>query len=197
MLKSNQFLYEKAQAVLRSYADVPREEWKKLNEISKIMRLSKGELFLRTGTIPDKIALIVSGIFRVFFISEDGSEKTLAFRDEGRILSGYSGLFRNREARYNIQALENAVLFYTRVNDYQNLINGAECWRIINTKYLELIYSEKEEREKGLLSDNAEIRYKNLLAKFPDIEKRVKQYHIASYLGISPVSLCRIKRMKK
>ena len=190
-------LSKKMLAVLESYAPVPRSEWEKVYRLHKRINLKRDEYFLREGDVPDRIAMIVSGMFRVFFTSEDGEERTLVFRNAGRLLSGFNSYSVTGESWYSIQAIENSTLSCIMLSDYQKLQEEHGCWRAIYTRYLESIYSEKELRERDFLSLDAETRYENLLSLYPGIETRVRQYHIASFLGISPVSLSRIRKNRK
>jgi CRP-like cAMP-binding protein len=185
---------ESIYALLSTFAEIPEEEWERLRSALKPLQLHKHEYFIRSGRIPDKMAFILSGIFRVFYLTETGDEKILVFREEGRILSAFSPFLKNESSWYNIQALENADLLYLHLNDYKNILNSHQCWQTVNAKYVEKLFIEKEEREREFLSADAETRYKNFLLKYPAIEERVHQYHIASYLGVTPVTLSRIRK---
>jgi len=177
--------------------DVSEEAWNDIISKSKYLDINKNDFFIQAGMIPDKIAFILSGLFRVFYITEDGNEKTLVFREEGRILSAFSAYVANESSWYSIQALENSILSYISFNDYKEIIENYQCWQIIKSKYLEMLFIEKEKRESELLSDDAYTRYKKFKLKYPNLEDRVNQYHIASYLGITPVALSRIKNKNK
>jgi CRP-like cAMP-binding protein len=183
---------------LSSFVDIPQNELDKGLERLKHLHLNKYDYFIKTGDIPDKMAFIAKGIFRVFYITEKGDEKILVFREEGRMLSAFSAFLENKESWFNIQALEESDLLYISFLDYKKHLNEDPCWQIINSKYVEMIFIEKEKRESEFLSDNPETRYIKFIQKYPGIEKRIRQYHIASYLGITPVALSRIrKRIQK
>ena len=179
---------------LIAFGEIPESELKKGLVYLKHLHLLKNEYFIKAGDIPDKMAFIASGIFRVFYITENGDEKTLVFREEGRMLSAYSSFLENKTAWFYIQALEESDLLYLSFNDYQKIMKGHQCWRDINAKYTEMLFIEKEKRESEFLSDDAKTRYEKFIIKYPGIENRINQYHIASYLGITPVALSRIKR---
>jgi len=67
------------------------------------------------------------------------------------------------------------------------------CWQEVAARYAEMLFAEKERREREFLSDDAATRYRTFLADSPDLESRLPQYFIASYLGITPVALSRIR----
>ena len=184
-------------SVLSNFAEIPPEEWEKGISKGRYLHLKKNEYFVKEGSIPDKMAFIVSGIFRVFYITEAGEEKILVFRAEGRLLSAFSAFLENQSSWFNIQALEDADLLYIGLDDYKKFLSSNNCWQIISAKYMEMIFIEKEKREREFLSDDAETRYRNFIIKYPNIENRIHQYHVASYLGITPVTLSRIRNKIK
>jgi CRP-like cAMP-binding protein len=197
MKKIEQRWLDMVYSVLSKFAEIPPEEWEKGISKSRHLHLKKDEYFVRAGSIPDKMAFIISGIFRVFYITEAGEEKILVFRAEGRMLSAFSAFLENQSSWFYIQALEDADLLYIGFDDYKKFLSGNKCWQTINAKYVEMLFVEKENREREFLSDYAETRYKNFIIKYPDIENRIRQYHIASYLGITPVALSRIRKKMK
>ena len=180
-------------ATLGSFAEIPDEEAEKAILHLRHLHLKKNEYFIRAGSVPDKMAYIVCGIFRVFFVTESGEEKVLAIRGEGRMLSAFSAILEHTPSWYDIQALEDSDLLYISLDQYAKRLQGHTCWRVINAKYAQMLFVEKERRESEFLSDNAETRYKKFRERFPDVEGRIRQYHIASYLGMTPVALSSIR----
>ena len=180
-------------STLRKYGDIPLSEWKKIAHLLKPLHLEKNEYFIRQGANPDRLALIVSGLFRVFCVTEAGDEKTLSFRKKGQFLAAYSPFIENRETWYSIQALESSELIYFFLEDHKKLLLEHPCWEKIVKEYIVKLYIEKEDRERSFLTEDAKTRYLSFIDSFPTLEQRVSQFHIASYLGISPVSLSRIR----
>jgi len=179
---------------LSAFAEIPEEEWEKARSSFRHMHVKKGEYFIRSGALPDKMACIVSGIFRIFYTSPAGEERTLAIRSEGRMLSAFSAFLEHTPSWYDIQALEDSDLLYVSLDQYAEGLKGHACWQVINAKYAQMLFVEKERRESEFLSDDAETRYKKFRERFPGVEDRIRQYHIASYLGITPVALSRIRK---
>jgi CRP-like cAMP-binding protein len=181
-------------AALSAFAEIPDEEWEKAASNLRHLHLKKGEYFIRAGAVPDKMACIVSGIFRIFYATSSGAERTLAIRGEGRMLSAFSAILEHTSSWYDIQALEDSDLLYVSLDQYMEGLKGHLCWQVINTKYAQMLFVEKERRESEFLLDNAETRYKKFRERFPGVEDRIRQYHVASYLGITPVALSRIRK---
>ncbi|HUJ70166.1 MAG TPA: Crp/Fnr family transcriptional regulator [Syntrophorhabdales bacterium] len=181
-------------AALSAFAEIPAEEWERACSSLRHLHLKKGEYFIRSGDVPDKMACIVSGIFRIFYTSPAGEERTLAIRSEGRMLSAFSAFLEHTLSWYDIQALEDSDLLYVSLDQYTEGLKGHVCWQAINARYAQMLFMEKERRESELLSDDAETRYRKFRERFPGVEDRIRQYHVASYLGITPVALSRIRK---
>ena len=178
---------------LQKYADVPQSEWQKILGMHRALHLEKQAFFLRQGDRAARLAFIVSGVFRIFCLTESGSEKTLAFRIPGQFLSAYTPYLEGREAWYSIQALTGADLFYLSLDDCERLLSGHPCWDKVVKEYIVTLFIEKEDRERSFLTEDARTRYLRFREKHPDLEKQIHQFYIASFLGISPVSLSRIR----
>ncbi|MEN6349758.1 MAG: Crp/Fnr family transcriptional regulator [Syntrophomonas sp.] len=172
---------------------VPEEEKKEIIKIFKPRKLNKKDLFIKEGDIPDCIAFNVSGLLRCYYIDINGNDVTKYFCFEGSMLS-YLGLVLRKESKYYIEALEDCLLLCADYNPFENLINNSYfALKIIKT-FLEQTLIYKEERESSFLLENATERYINLINAFPDIEERINLGYIASYLGVSQVSLSRIRK---
>lgn len=180
---------------LQALAPVPAEELAKLALIFRPAQLRAGQFFLRAGERPHHIGFLVTGLCRLFYSDEAGAEWTKAFCTEHSLVAAYSALLSNAPSRLFIQALEESTLLVADYGAYQTLATGHACWETINRKIAEALFIKKEQRESELLLDAAPIRYRKFLAEYPGLEARVKQYHIASYLGITPVSLSRIRSL--
>lgn len=178
---------------LAQFADIPGDEWNALKNRLARVTIPKGGHFLRAGDVPDKLSFVASGLFRVYFVTERGDERVMAFREEGRLISGFSPFPGQRTPNFGIQALEDSVLLQI-VLDPSAILGSADCWKEIYAKYMEMLFLEKEERERQFLSEDAETRYRAFRASHPGLEERVPQYEIASYLGITPVALSRIRQ---
>ena len=123
-------------STMREFADFPDEEWEKAITQFAHVRIPKDGFFLRAGDVPDKLAFIASGVFRVFFVTENGDERIHAFRDEGRLISAFSPFLTEKKSWYSIQALEDSDLLCTRI-DVGTWTAHAECWRTLYAKYMD------------------------------------------------------------
>lgn len=189
--------YQRLELVLRSLAEIPEDQLQRVRELFHPLTLQKGEHFIRAGDIPHQLGFVVSGVMRFYYLSLDGNELTKSFCAENEFVAAYSALLLNAPARFSIEALENATLLIMRFEVFQALCEQHSCWQIVRQKLTEHLYIKKEQRESELLLDDAQTRYLNFRRAYPTLEERVKQYHIASYLGITPVSLSRIRTQLK
>lgn len=173
--------------------DIPENEKVNLAKRLHGTKLYKTDYFITAGEQPYKVAYIADGLFRVYYSSDSGKENCLVFRERGRFLSAYNSLLDNTVSKCSFQALEDSVLLYISLDDYTQLLAGNECWRRVVSKYFQMLYIEKEEREVEFLSADARNRYKIFMTKYPELSKQISQYHVASYLGITPEALSRIR----
>jgi CRP-like cAMP-binding protein len=181
-------------AELSRYCDIPEVELQRAAGMSKLLRVKKNHHFINIGEIPDKMGYILTGIFRVYYITEEGVDRTLVFRNENNFLSAFSAFLEGTPSWYAIQALEDSVLSCITLQDYNRLMENNSCWNTLTRKYVEQLFIEKEKRERGFLSEDAATRYLTFLQRYPGIEERIPQYYIASYLGITPVALSRTRK---
>jgi CRP-like cAMP-binding protein len=177
--------------------NIPREELRRLLQRKRIITLEKGEYFLMAGDVPEYIGFVRSGLLRLFYIDMDGNEANKHFCVENTLAISYSGFLLREESKFFIQALEDTRLLAIDHQTYLDLLDGHVCWQIVARKLAELLFILKEKREGELLMHNAQERYEQFLRDYPDLERRLSQYHIASYLGITPESLSRIRSSMK
>jgi len=187
-------IYHRFINVLQSITPLPDHQMEKLVKIFRPSSLSVGQFFMQAGEIPTQIGFVVSGLMRLYYVNSAGVEFTKAFCPENHFVAAYSALLLNQPARFFIEALEDTSLLVADYQAYHQLCAEHDCWQTINHRLVEGLFIKKEKREAELLLDDATTRYQTFLAEYPDLENRVKQYHIASYLGISPVSLSRIRK---
>jgi CRP-like cAMP-binding protein len=167
------------------------EEFLLIGRIKSIVAL---DYFIRAGEVPTKIAFIGSGLFRYVYVNEKGDEFTKGIIMENFFLSSYSAMIMGKPSYFSIEALENSQVLEIIWKDFIQLIENDIYWVKFLLKFVEKGYMIKEKRERDLLLLDAETRYKNFLIEFPGMDQRIKQGIIASYLGVQPETLSRIRR---
>jgi len=143
--------------------------------------------------MPKTIGIVMSGILRLYYVDADGDEYSKSFCAEDSFVAAYSALLLQQASRLFIQALEDTRLLIADYAVFRSLSTQHPCWQTLNCKVAEFLFIKKEKRESALLLDDATTRYLSFQAEYPGLETRLKQHHIASYLGITPVTLSRIR----
>jgi CRP-like cAMP-binding protein len=179
---------------IKSIVDIPIEQENKFCSLISVKKIIKGENFLSEGQSPRTIAFIKSGLFRYYYIDNKGNEFTKGFFDENSVLTSYSAILEKRSSYFTIQALENSEIEIIDYIKSQKLFVEHPCWNSFLVVQLQKALIMKEEREREFLLFDAEQRYRAFLQQFPNLEKRIKQNIIASYLRLAPESLSRIRK---
>lgn len=152
------------------------------------------EILSRPRAIPNEIFFINKGITRVTITDNNGIEHTIHFALEDRFIADYSCFMLKEPSLYILQAIEETevvVLPRTAIEwGYKNLKEGEKLGRLIAEYYF--IYQDN--RIKNLYSRTPKQRYDSITDVFPNIHNRVPQHMIASYLGVTPVHLSRLKK---
>jgi len=156
--------------------------------------LKKGDYFVREGEYADEIAFLESGIVRAFYINEQGKEYNKSFFVGPTIIGSYASLISNEKNRLPQQALTDCTIFRAKFNVIENLSKNNYEIEHLRRKIAEqfFVWNEKKQLEMALLE--AKERYLIFKTEHPGVEQLIPQYHIASYLGISPTQLSRIRQ---
>lgn len=180
--------------LIKSITNLPHEQELKFHQLISVQSLKKGEDFIRAGESPRKIAFVRSGLFRYHYTNEDGLEYTKGFFDQNSVLSAYDAVLEDTHSYFTIEALEDSIVETVHYDPFIKLFDEDPCWNEFLVALLQKGYLAKVTRERELLLLNATQRYENFLKRYPGLERRVKQSIIASYLGIAPESLSRIRK---
>lgn len=183
--------------VLNRYSDIPSDEWSRFISFIHDKELKKGSCFIREGDSPEWIGFIRSGLFRVYYNTLSGEERTLVFRKEGDPITAYSSILENSLSTITIEALEDSILYTMKISDLFRYPQEFPFISEIINEITKKIFIEKEKREREFLSLTATDRYLKFIEQYPELEKRLTQFHVASFLGISNVSLSRIRSKKR
>lgn len=182
---------------VRRLAPVPREQWARLEAHLRPRRVAKGENFIEPGQPSTEAAIVVSGLLRFYYTDVEGREATKAFRGPGELVAAYAELLDRRPSRTTIEALADSELLVVRHDRVTALYRDHACWQELGRVIAEDHYRQRERREQELLLNSATERWETFIKERPDLAQRLPQKIIASYLGITPVALSRIKAAKR
>jgi len=169
----------------------------------KKITLKKGAFLLKAGDAVKDIHYIYNGCLRTYFIDLSGKEHTLQFAIKGWWISDYIALFGNKNTQKNAQntkavsyidCIRESTLYKISKNDFDALCKEIPKVSQTYIKNLESAFAAFQKRILENLTLSAKERYINFVNVYPDIEQNVKNYHIASFLGITTESLSRIRK---
>lgn len=156
--------------------------------------LKKGAYFISKGEFAKEIAFLETGIVRAFYVNHEGKEYNKNFFSAPSIIGSYASLISKQKNNVAQQALTDCKIWKASFDEIEKLSEGnfeiERLRRIIAENYF--LHNEKKELEMAML--DADMRYLILQKEYPGIEQKIPQYHIASYLGISPTQLSRIRK---
>lgn len=180
--------------LINSITTLPGEQEEAFGKTLSTRQISRNAYFISYGEYPKLIGFVRSGLFRYYYIDRKGEEFTKGFFPEHTVLSSYSAILEKRTSYFAIQALEDSEI---EVFDYYKVhqVYHQELW--FKDFLLALIqkgFVTKKTREREFLLLDAEERYLKFKERFPTLENRVNQHVIASYVGIKPESLSRIRK---
>ncbi|WDM23718.1 Crp/Fnr family transcriptional regulator [Paenibacillus polymyxa] len=187
-------LYYRSLEKMAHQGSIIDQDWNRFVEQTRVRHVQQGTYLIETGE-PVKHAYFCSkGLFRLFYTLADGREYNVGFSPEDDYVTSYGAMVQGKPSTFTIEAMEDSVVIEIPHHVLKELMDTSHMWERFVRKSVERLYIRKEERERELLYLSARERYDAFLLKYPGLDKRVAQYHIASYIGVSPVSLSRLLR---
>jgi CRP-like cAMP-binding protein len=153
----------------------------------------KGDLFLREGDVCNNLAFVCKGIFR-YYIEQDGENKTYNFATEGNFICNYESLIRRVPSAKHIQAIEKATVLSISRRNLHRFYTEVKEGNLFGRVHMENVYAETVRQLISQYTETPEYRYLKFLKQFPDLNQRLPQFYIASYVGVKPQSLSRIRK---
>jgi CRP-like cAMP-binding protein len=183
---------------LNTYAFISEDSWSKLESICTFREVKKGETLLYLGDISHELYFICEGLLRTYFTDEEGKIYNKNLFLENNFAASKVALLLNAPSEFCIEALEDTTVIVIPYTAYRELIEKRNDFKDFYIAYLEKNWViEKEKLEVSLVLEDGTQRYLNYLEKYPNIEKRIHQHHIAAHLGITPTQLSRIRKKLK
>lgn len=179
---------------VKSIIDLPEEQERSLLKKSRSQVLRKRESFIKEGRIPKEFAYVKKGLFRYFYSDEKGHDYTKGFFPEKTFLSAYTSMINREPSLLTIEALEDSEIVVIDYHKWELLRKQHHCWDKFLVALLGKGYAAKVKRERELLLFDAKTRYDLFREEYRHLENRIPQHLIASFLGITPVALSRIRK---
>ncbi len=178
---------------LISVAEFSKEEIDILISSFKLVQINKGDFFLKEGDYNNKFGFINYGLMR-YFVNNKLHESTIGFSFEGEFVTDYQSFRKGTASRVSIQAIEDSQLLVCDKIGFQELFSKTKNGNLVGRLMIESRYERISDQLLSLYIKNPEERYMSLLQSLPRIFQRVPQYYLASFIGIKPESLSRIRK---
>lgn len=157
-------------------------------------KIRKKQYLLQEGNICSHLAFVEKGLLRSYNVDEKGIEHMIHFAWEGWWMADMLSFLSNEPSTYHIDAIEEAELLLISQTDFEEMLLKVP----VMERYFRILFQNniisKERRLISSISNSAEEKYIHLIATNPELIKRIPQQLVASYLGITPETLSRIKK---
>ena len=186
-------------AYFKKHIPIPTEIEHKLNEIIIEKTVAKGAVILSNNSIKKEHIFVVSGCLRSFYKAENGREHTIQLAIKDWWISDYITLYTDNKSVVSIESLMPSKIFIMDKVKVENIFRDYPDFEAFQRKNFEKRMAALQKRVLNLLALSASEKYDQFINDYADFEKIIPNYQIASYLGITPESLSRIRkeRIKK
>ncbi len=187
--------YSKLYNVISSFIDLEENDKELVKTFFKYGSIEKGGSLIEAGKPAEKAFFILSGYLKYFKMLESGEELIVHLYAPDNFAISLKSFFLGTKAEESLQAITDCEYLWVSKADMDNLYSTSYKWHSFGRKLLESALIEKEERVIDQLTLTAQDKYMKLLKRQPDIIQNVPVKYIASFIGIQPESLSRIRKM--
>lgn len=180
-------------AYISQFAPLSDAEIRGILESLNLKTFKKGAVLLREGQIAELCHFVLKGCVRQYYLV-DGTERTTNFYTEGEPVAPYSGDFEGKPSKFYLECVEDCILTASPPGAQGELFKKFPQFEAISRTATEHEWSKSQDRFAAFILNSPEQRYLELLKTRPDLLDRVPQYQLASFLGVAPESLSRIRR---
>lgn len=159
----------------------------------KTTKLAKGDYFLQSGHVNTHIGYINKGLVR-YYVVKNNDEATFEFAEEGEFIADYQSFNNKKKSVQNIQAIEDCELLVIDFPSVQHIFKSTQHGNLLGRIIIEHRFDVMVTQLLSIYMQNQEERYKHFIATYANLSQRIPQYLIASYVGIQPQSLSRMRR---
>ena len=187
-------MLEMLEKIKKKYPFLPEEKLMEIIGQGEIVMLEEGEVFIKEGERTHKGGLVLQGMMRNYIVNDSGEEVTVVFITEMQPVAPYSTAFLNKPATETSAAVEPTMLFVIDLNLYKKKAETDPDYMRIYIQVIESLLVNAIERIEDFTKKKPEQRYQRLLESHGFLIERAPLKYLASYLGITPVSLSRIRK---
>ncbi len=185
-------MYDQLQTFTAGYISLTSLKWAEILPYFQPLNILKGDFIVREGETTSYIYFINAGLFRIFYL-KDGIETNRYFASENEFATTLTSFLTQQPTFENMQALENSFVLKLHYDSLQLIYKVHPAWESFFRQLLQEAYIGMAKRIESFITKSAEERYSDFIKLNPHLLQRVPQQYIATYLGITPVSLSRIR----
>ena len=185
---------ELLEKILNKYPYLTEDRMVEMISQGEIVMLNEGDIFIKAGEKAQKAGLVIEGMMRNYIINENGEEITVVFATEMQPITPYTSLLLNRPASETSAAVEPSILFVMDNAEFKKKVNSDPLFTRLYAEMLETSLIAAIERIEDFTQKKPEQRYQRLVEIHGHLIERVPLKYLASYLGITPVSISRIRK---
>jgi CRP-like cAMP-binding protein len=189
-------MYELILANVAKHIHLTEEEITFFTSVLRHRKIRKRQYLLQAGDTNQFENFVIKGCLRAYTVDADGQEHIAMFGLEGWWISDLYSFLTNTPATQHIDALEDSEVFSIEKSDLDKLYERVPKFNKFFLRLLQNAFVAHQKRILSKISQTAEEQYINFISKYPSIEQRVPQSQIASYLGITPETISRIRRQQ-
>lgn len=186
-------------AVFKKYISekitISDEDWIWIESLCTIKKLRKQQYLLQEGDVWRYHAFVCAGCMRRYSVDDKGLEHIIQFNTENWWTGDRISLMDGTPSKYNIDAIENSVVLLIAGEDFDLICKKIPVFNDLINNILQRSLNASQERIHAAISLTAEEKYLNFLKSFPNLSNRIPRYMLASYLGITPETLSRIRNV--
>ncbi|MEZ8025984.1 Crp/Fnr family transcriptional regulator [Enterovibrio norvegicus] len=190
---NNQQILMQFEQRFRNVFSLTDEEWQAFANQSMVRIVAKGDALFNAGDVADKVRFVCSGTLCNFYLTPDGNRRNKSFLQAGEVSACLSSFARGLPARFSCEALTDAVCVEISAKALKALSESTVGWQNAFLQMVTVLALKKEAREADLLLLSSTELYTQFLETHSALAQSLANYHIASYLGITEVSLSRIR----
>ncbi|WP_345213919.1 Crp/Fnr family transcriptional regulator [Mucilaginibacter gynuensis] len=183
----------KVEAFIRKIVQPNAEEWDAFAQIAHVKALKKKDLLLEAGQTCNFIVFVNAGVLREYSY-QNNKDTTVDFVADGQFTSDYQSFIMQTPSKQYLEALTDIEMLIFKKEDINTLYDKYKVWERFGRLIIEQIFCIAEAKRKKIISDSHEEQYRAFAAAYPQIVQQVPQYYIASYLGLTPEHLSRLRK---
>ena len=187
-------MYELFFQTLKTAVDFTGEDLTVIKKQLTPKKLRKKQYLLQEGDVCKFVAFVEKGVLRSYTIAEKGTEHILQFALEGWLISDLYSFLTAEPANYTIDAIEDCELVLISKNAHEELLKTLPKYETWIRLQITGAYIAFQKRLTSIISLPLEKRYENFTSTYPHIVQRVPQHMIASYMGLTPETLSRVRK---